>query len=80
MRHTYNILYEFLGIKYYYPLWPFHLKVCFSYLVDDRSNFAVAASITELLKDLPESLVEDGQRKGDSNRSSLEEAQQQVLY
>lgn len=50
-----------------------------SFKVDDRSNFAVAASITELLKDLPESLVEDGQRKGDSNRSSLEEAQQQPV-
>merc|ERR1711894_403684 len=46
-----------------------------------RSNFAVAASITELLKDLPESLVQGGgERKGDSNRSSFcEETPQQPV-
>ena len=48
-------------------------------IVNGRSNFAVAATITELLKDLPESLIEGSQRKTGSNRSSLgEETQQQV--
>jgi len=47
---------------------------------DERSNFAVAASITELLKDLPQSLIQGGDRKSDSNRSSLgEEVQQQPV-
>merc|ERR1712141_180344 len=46
----------------------------------ERSNFAVAASITELLKDLPQSLIQGGDRKSDSNRSSFgEEAQQQPV-
>jgi len=45
-----------------------------------RSNFAVAASITELLKDLPESIIHEGDRKGDSNRSSFcEETPQQPV-
>lgn len=48
--------------------------------VNERSNFAVAATITELLKDLPESLIEGNQRKSGSNRSSLgEETQQQPV-
>ena len=48
--------------------------------MDGRSDFAVAASITELLKDLPQSLIQGGDRKSDSNRSSIgEETQQQVL-
>jgi len=56
------------------------IKTASSSKVDDRSHFAVAASITELLKDLPESLIEGRQRKDDSNRSSLgEEAQQQPV-
>jgi len=47
---------------------------------NSRSDFAVAASITELLKDLPQSLIQGGDRKGDSNRSSLgEETQQQPV-
>lgn len=55
-------------------------KITSSLKVDDRSHFAVAASITELLKDLPDSLIDSSQRKGDSNRSSLgEEAQQQPV-
>lgn len=55
-------------------------KTTSSAKVDDRSNFAVAASITELLKDLPESLIEEGRSKGDSNRSSLgEEVPQQPV-
>merc|ERR1712045_433903 len=36
-----------------------------------RSNYAVAASITELLKDLPESITQGSDKKGDSNRSSF---------
>lgn len=48
--------------------------------VDGRSDFAVAASITELLKDLPQSLIQGGDRKSDSNRSSIgEETQQQPV-
>lgn len=45
--------------------------------VNERSNFAVAATITELLKDLPESIIEGSQRKSGSNRSSLGEDTQQ---
>jgi len=48
--------------------------------VDERSNFTVAASITALLKDLPESLIEGGRVKEDSIRSSFgEETQQQPV-
>ena len=44
-----------------------------------RSNYAVAASITELLKDLPDSLTQGSDKKGDSNRSSFcEDTPQQV--
>jgi hypothetical protein len=47
---------------------------------DRRSDYAVAASITELLKDLPQSLIQGGDRKSDSNRSSIgEETQQQPV-
>ena len=56
------------------------VNIIFFSLVDGRSDFAVAASITELLKDLPQSLIQGGDRKSDSNRSSFgEETQQQVL-
>ena len=49
-------------------------------LIDNtRSNYAVAASITELLKDLPESITQGSDKKGDSNRSSFcEDTPQQV--
>ena len=48
------------------------------YIANERSNFAVAESITALLKDLPG----DSSSKhfgGDSNRSSVDEPHQQVL-
>ena len=52
--------------------------VSFYYIANERSNFAVAESITALLKDLPE---ESSSKNfgGDSNRSSVDEPHQQVL-
>jgi len=47
--------------------------------VNERSNFAVAASITALLKDLPEESLKNIDLKGDSNRSSLDEPPQQPV-
>ena len=53
-------------------------SVLFYYIANERSNFAVAESITALLKDLPE---ESSTKNfgGDSNRSSVDEPHQQVL-